>query len=151
MTLPPTRQLFVYLKRKRTSPRRPTEAITTGSTAAGEAREQWLWDQAIHHHPFFISFFFLFHKRIHQAGLARGHCLMQVISAGLQHGGAGSGLYSIFAHIVDLDGEKEMFMQRFTPFWEHRSSNAGVECSYLWTCAFFLWIILYSIGSLRFG
>lgn len=80
---------------------------------------------------FLFLFFFLFHKRIHQAGLARGHCLMQVISAGQQHGGAGSGLYSIFAHIVDLDGEKGMFMQRFTPFWEHRSSNAGVECSYL--------------------
>lgn len=45
---------------------------------------------------------------------------MQVISAGLQPGGAGSGLYSIFAHFVDLDGEKGMFMLRFTPFWEHR-------------------------------
>jgi len=40
---------------------------------------------------------------------------MQVISAGLQHGGAGSGLYSSFAHTVDLDGEKALLMQRFIP------------------------------------
>lgn len=64
--------------------------------------------------PFFPRFFFPFHKRIHQAGLAWGHFLMQVISAGLQHGDAGSGLYSSFAHTVDLDGEKAVLMQRFT-------------------------------------
>lgn len=55
-----------------------------------------------------------FHKRIHQAGLAWGHFPMLVISAGLQHGSAGSGLYSSFAHNVDLNGEKEALMQRFT-------------------------------------
>lgn len=64
--------------------------------------------------PFSLLFFFFFHKRIHQAGLAWGHFLMQVISTGLQHGGAGSGLYSSFAHTVDLDEEKAVLMQRFT-------------------------------------
>lgn len=39
---------------------------------------------------------------------------MQVISARLQHGSAGSGLYSSFAHNVDLNGEKATLMQRFT-------------------------------------
>lgn len=90
------------------------EAITIGSAAVGEAREEWLWDLAIYHNLALFPSFFFFHKRIHQAGLAWGHFLMQVISAGLQHGSAGSGLYSSFAHTVDLDEEKAVLMQRFT-------------------------------------